>query len=36
VLRIVAGDAQAGGRDADSVVKIECEIDDMNPQLFGR
>ena len=24
-----------GSRTSDSVVKIECEIDDMNPQLFG-
>jgi hypothetical protein len=31
--RIVAGAPSAPG-DAD-VVKIECEIDDMNPQLFG-
>jgi uncharacterized protein (TIGR00299 family) protein len=34
VLRILHGErAQSGG--ADSVVQIECEIDDMNPQLFG-
>ena len=24
-----------GGRRGDTVVKIECEIDDMNPQMFG-
>lgn len=37
VLRVVIGErvtARAFGGDAD-VVKIECEIDDMNPQLFG-
>ena len=27
--------AAADTRTSDSVVKIECEIDDMNPQLFG-
>jgi uncharacterized protein (TIGR00299 family) protein len=41
VLRIVQGDRTAldpsplAPRSSDSVVKIECEIDDMNPQLFG-
>jgi uncharacterized protein (TIGR00299 family) protein len=34
VLRIVKGDRQDGGR-TETIVKIECEIDDMNPQLFG-
>ena len=36
VLRILAGRrADAAADDGDTVVKIECEIDDMNPQLFG-
>jgi uncharacterized protein (DUF111 family) len=42
VLRMLIGDRTAnqrtsdlGSRTSDSVVKIECEIDDMNPQLFG-
>jgi len=41
VIRMVVGEptadlrAPAAGRTPDSVVKIECEIDDMNPQLFG-
>jgi pyridinium-3,5-bisthiocarboxylic acid mononucleotide nickel chelatase len=39
VLRILRGErspAESGGVSADErVVKIECEIDDMNPQLFG-
>ena len=38
VLRILNGRARAGRRTrrrARRVVKIECEIDDMNPQLFG-
>lgn len=34
VLRIMKG-ARADGSDGESVVKIESEIDDMNPQLFG-
>ena len=34
VLRIMKG-ARAGGSNAERVVKIESEIDDMNPQLFG-
>ena len=34
VLRIMLGDAAAGAR-AHRVVEIVCEIDDMNPQLFG-
>jgi pyridinium-3,5-bisthiocarboxylic acid mononucleotide nickel chelatase len=39
VLRILTGartpDMQNRRSDAERVVKIECEIDDMNPQLFG-
>jgi uncharacterized protein (TIGR00299 family) protein len=36
VLRILAGPrADAAAGEGDTVVKIECEIDDMNPQLFG-
>jgi uncharacterized protein (TIGR00299 family) protein len=39
VLRILRGvrtpDIQNRRSDAERVVKIECEIDDMNPQLFG-
>jgi uncharacterized protein (TIGR00299 family) protein len=39
VLRILTGartpDIQNRRSDAERVVKIECEIDDMNPQLFG-
>jgi uncharacterized protein (TIGR00299 family) protein len=34
VLRILSG-ARADAVSGDTVVKIECEIDDMNPQLFG-
>ena len=34
VLRILSG-ARADASSGDTVVKIECEIDDMNPQLFG-
>ena len=34
VLRILQGERAHGGQ-ADTVVQIECEIDDMNPQLFG-
>jgi uncharacterized protein (TIGR00299 family) protein len=34
VLRILAGARADAGGDS-RVVKIECEIDDMNPQLFG-
>lgn len=34
VLRIVIGES-ADAQSADRVVVIECEIDDMNPQLFG-
>lgn len=36
VLRILSGArADAAAAAGDTVVKIECEIDDMNPQLFG-
>jgi uncharacterized protein (TIGR00299 family) protein len=37
VLRVVIGERAAAGATASSadVVKIECDIDDMNPQLFG-
>ena len=35
VLRILSGARADGGRDGEAVVKIESEIDDMNPQLFG-
>jgi uncharacterized protein (TIGR00299 family) protein len=36
VLRILRGDREGGSVNTDErVVKIECEIDDMNPQLFG-
>ncbi|OFW19343.1 MAG: TIGR00299 family protein [Acidobacteria bacterium RIFCSPLOWO2_12_FULL_66_21] len=34
VLRIITGDEQ-GSTAAERIVSIECEIDDMNPQLFG-
>jgi pyridinium-3,5-bisthiocarboxylic acid mononucleotide nickel chelatase len=34
VLRILIGE-EAGATPGDRVVVIECEIDDMNPQLFG-
>jgi uncharacterized protein (TIGR00299 family) protein len=33
VLRLMVGDDEAAG--AERIVTIECEIDDMNPQLFG-
>jgi uncharacterized protein (TIGR00299 family) protein len=35
VLRLMVGTAPAGDRDDERVVVIECEIDDMNPQIFG-
>jgi uncharacterized protein (TIGR00299 family) protein len=40
VLRVVVGERAEVGRSmttagAETIVKIECEIDDMNPQLFG-
>jgi pyridinium-3,5-bisthiocarboxylic acid mononucleotide nickel chelatase len=34
VLRILVGDTDEGGT-TEQVVVMECEIDDMNPQLFG-
>jgi uncharacterized protein (TIGR00299 family) protein len=34
VLRILVGEAEAA-RGTETIVVIECEIDDMNPQLFG-
>jgi len=34
VLRLVVGDSEEPG-SAERIVTIECEIDDMNPQLFG-
>ncbi len=34
VLRLVVGDT-ASAQEGERVVVIECEIDDMNPQLFG-
>jgi uncharacterized protein (TIGR00299 family) protein len=34
VLRVIVGDS-ASSDDPERVVVIECEIDDMNPQLFG-
>ena len=34
VLRVLIG-RDAGGADGDRVTVIECEIDDMNPQIFG-
>ena len=35
VLRVLVGRADAEQGDAERVTVIECEIDDMNPQLFG-
>lgn len=38
VLRVVVGtrtETASGGGRSEDVVEIECEIDDMNPQLFG-
>jgi uncharacterized protein (TIGR00299 family) protein len=37
VLRAVVGTRQAAGLDqaGEPMLKVECEIDDMNPQLFG-
>ena len=36
VLRVLHGDRSGAATDAsERVVQIECEIDDMNPQLFG-
>ena len=34
VLRLLIGDADTG-RSVERIVTLECEIDDMNPQLFG-
>ena len=34
VLRVLIGEAAEHGRD-DRVAVVECEIDDMNPQIFG-
>ena len=34
VLRVLVGDAADGGHE-ERVVSVECEIDDMNPQIFG-
>jgi len=35
VLRVLKGSRVAAGAGDERIVKIECEIDDMNPQLFG-
>jgi uncharacterized protein (TIGR00299 family) protein len=35
VLRILRGERLGASREDQRVVKMECEIDDMNPQLFG-
>lgn len=34
VLRVLVGDATTGGA-GERVVEVRCEIDDMNPQIFG-
>ncbi|HXW03693.1 MAG TPA: nickel pincer cofactor biosynthesis protein LarC [Vicinamibacterales bacterium] len=34
VLRLLVGEARQGGHDQ-TISVVECEIDDMNPQLFG-
>ena len=34
VLRLILGDEEAAG-GAERILSIQCEIDDMNPQLFG-
>jgi uncharacterized protein (TIGR00299 family) protein len=34
VFRLLVGDT-AGGTKTEAIVEIQCEIDDMNPQLFG-
>ena len=34
VLRVIVGESDTGG-EAESIVVLESEIDDMNPQLFG-
>jgi uncharacterized protein (TIGR00299 family) protein len=35
VLRVLIGEAAADSASAERVTVIECEIDDMNPQIFG-
>lgn len=35
VLRVVVGDEETGQVGLERVVLVECEIDDMNPQLYG-
>ena len=35
VLRVIVGEADDGGSGDETIVVLECEIDDMNPQLFG-
>ena len=35
VLRVLVGETATAGTSAQPIVCIECEIDDMNPQLFG-
>ena len=35
VLRVLVGDDGAAAERPSAIVVIECEIDDMNPQLFG-
>ncbi len=35
VLRVIVGEEEAAPHPGDRVVVIECEIDDMNPQIFG-
>jgi hypothetical protein len=35
VLRLIVGDAEGESADADAVVVLECEIDDMTPELLG-
>ena len=35
VLRILQGERAGASGEDERIVKIECEIDDMNPQLFG-
>ena len=34
MLRVLVGESAAGAT-TERIVTIECEIDDMNPQLFG-
>jgi uncharacterized protein (TIGR00299 family) protein len=35
VLRVLIGEAAADSASAERVTVVECEIDDMNPQIFG-